>query len=88
MFSSVTIAADSTSNAYYLTKELCSEYYTDCAQVYGTASIGGMSACGISLDVCVRTGDWIPPNISPLSKILNIFSSSTKDTNASQTITI
>ena len=88
MFSSVTIAADSTSNAYYLTKELCSEYYTDCARVYGTASSGGMSACGNSLNTCITTGDWIPPNISPLSKIINLLSSSTKDTSASQTTTI
>lgn len=88
MFSSITMAVDSTSNAYYLTKELCSEYYADCDRVYGTASIGGMSACGNSLNICMTTGDWIPPNISPLSKIINLFSSSTKDTIASQTTTI
>ncbi|WP_336166672.1 hypothetical protein [Acinetobacter sp. 161(2023)] len=88
LISSVTVAADSTSNSYNLTKELCAEYYTDCADVYGTASSGGMSACGNSLNTCITTGDWIPPNISLSSKFLNIFSSVTKDTHTSQITTI
>jgi len=81
MTSSLALAYDPTTPSYYLTKELCAEYYADCIDVYGSAGSGGMSECGNSLNTCITTGDWNPPNLPVPSsnRLLNLFSSETRE---------
>lgn len=84
--SSVAMAAqfDPTTPSYNLTKELCAEYYTDCIEIYGSYGSGGMSECGNSLNTCITSGDWIPPNLPTpnANRSLNIFGSVTKEATA------
>jgi len=63
---SVFAGGQSLDYAYYLTKELCSEYYADCIDQIGQQQSGtwGTSTCNIALTTCVNTGDWIPPGSS------------------------
>ncbi|WP_445115470.1 hypothetical protein [Acinetobacter sp. WZC-1] len=88
--SSVTLAAqfDPTTPSYYLSKELCAEYYTDCIEIYGSAGSGGMSQCGNSLNTCMTSGDWIPPNlpVPTANKLMNLFGSIDKGPTSIETI--
>ena len=44
-------------------KELSADNYTDCIEICDSASRGGMSECGNSLNTWITSEDWVPQNL-------------------------